>query len=189
MNVRVSLFLIGTKIIEVEEFVRLSEALLPEFDQEMVYTRKSLERVPQDKFPWKPHEKSMTMVGLATHLAELPSWAIFTIEKNSLDIAPVGEPPYQPPKVNSRQDLLDIFDKNVPLARAAIAGATDEHLMKPWSLLAGGQTIFTFPRFTVLRGTVMNHIVHHRAQLGVYLRLNNIPLPAIYGPSADEGGM
>jgi len=166
--------------------MRLSEALLPEFDQEMVYTRKTLERVPADKFAWKPHEKSMTMVRLATHLAELPSWAIFTIEKDSLDIAPPGEPPYEPSKVDSTQDLLDVFDKNVPLARKAIAGASDELLMKPWSLLAGGHTIFTFPRFTVLRGTVMNHIIHHRAQLGVFLRLNNVPLPAIYGPSADE---
>ena len=167
----------------------LCEMLLPEFDEEMVPTRKILERVPEDKFTWKPHEKSMTMVRLATHVAELPSWAIFTIGQDSLDIAPPGAPPYQPPKINARQDLLDIFDKNIVAARAAIAGAKDDHLMKPWSLLAGGQVIFTLPRYTVLRRTVINHLVHHRAQLAVFLRLNNAPLPAIYGPSADEGGM
>jgi uncharacterized damage-inducible protein DinB len=167
----------------------LSEMLLPEFDEEMVPTRKTLERVPEDKFGWKPHEKSMTMVRLATHVAELPSWAIFTIGKDSFDIAPKDGPAYQPPKINLRQGLLDIFDKNIIAARAAIAGATDEHLMKPWSLLAGGQVIFTRQRFSVLRRTVIDHLVHHRAQLGVFLRLNNVPLPAIYGPSADEGGM
>jgi uncharacterized damage-inducible protein DinB len=167
----------------------LNEMLLPEFDEEMVPTRKTLERVPEDKFGWKPHEKSMTMLRLATHVAELPSWAGFTIGQDSLDIAPKDGPAYQPPKVDSCQDLLDIFDKSAAIARAAIAGATDEHLMKPWSLLAGGHVIFTQPRFYVLRRTVINHLVHHRAQLGVFLRLNNVPLPAIYGPSADEGGM
>jgi len=167
----------------------LSEMLLPEFDQEMVYTRKTLERVPEDKFGWKPHEKSMEMGRLAIHLAELPSWAIFTINEDELDIAPVGAPPYQPPKVNSRKELLALFDKNAAATRPTIAGAADAHLLKPWTLLAAGKTIFTLPRFTVLRGTVMNHIVHHRAQLGVFLRLNDVPLPAIYGPSADEGGM
>ena len=167
----------------------INQALLPEFDMEMANTRKTLERVPDDKLGWKPHEKSMTMGRLAIHLAELPAWAIFTINDDELDIAPVGAPPYQPPKVNSRKELLALFDKNVAATRPVIAGATDAHLLKPWSLLAAGKTIFTLPRFTVLRGTVMNHIVHHRAQLGVFLRLNNIPLPAIYGPSADEDGM
>lgn len=167
----------------------LSEMLLPEFDQEMAHTRKTLERVPEDKFGWKPHEKSMTMGRLAIHLAELPGWAIFTIDKDSLDIAPVGAPPYQPPKVNSQNELLALFDKNVGASRPVIAGAADAHLMKPWSLLAGGKAIFTLPRFNVLRSAVINHSIHHRAQLGVFLRLNNVPLPAIYGPSADEGGM
>lgn len=167
----------------------LSEILLPEFEEEMAPTRKTLERVPADKFGWKPHAKSMTLVRLATHVAELPGWAAFTIGQDSLDIAPKGGPAYQSPKVNSTQDLLAIFDQSVATARAAISSATDEHLMKPWSLLAGGQVIFTRPRYNVLRSTVINHLVHHRAQLGVFLRLNNVPLPAIYGPSADEGGM
>src|SRR5438552_5750077 len=115
-----------------------SEALLPEFDNEMANTRKTLERVPDDKFAWKPHDKSMALGRLAIHLAELPSWTKETIEKDELDIAPVGRPPYQPPKLNSRKELLDAFDKNVAAARTAIVGAADAQLMKPWSLLAGG---------------------------------------------------
>jgi hypothetical protein len=166
----------------------LSEALLPEFDQEMANTRKTLERVPLENPGWKPHEKSMTMGRLSQHVAELPGWAVFTIEKDSLDVAPPGAPPYQPPPPPaSRQELLAMFDKNVAAGRAAIAGASDEHLMMPWSLLFGGRTVFTLPRIGVLRTSLMNHLIHHRAQLGVYLRLNNIPVPALYGPSADEG--
>lgn len=168
----------------------LSEGLLPEFDQEMANTRKALERVPVEKPGWKPHEKSMTLGRLAQHVAELPSWAIFTLEKDHLDIAPPGGPRYQPPPPPAtREELLDTFDKNVTAARAAIASAADEHLMKSWTLLFGGKTIFTLPRISVLRTSVMNHIIHHRAQLGVYLRLNGVPVPAIYGPSADEGAM
>lgn len=161
-----------------------SEMLLPEFDQEVAHTRKTLERVPEDKFGWKPHEKSMTMLRLATLVADLPGWAINTIEKDYLDIAH-----YEYSKVNSRQDLLDILDKNARLGHAAIAGATDDHLKKPWSLRMGEKTVFTDSRINVLRSSVINHLVHHRAQLGVFLRLNDIPVPAIYGPSADERGM
>jgi uncharacterized damage-inducible protein DinB len=167
----------------------LGESLLPEFDHEMANTRKALERVPEDKLGWKPHEKSMAMGRLAVHLAEIPGWVIPTIEQDSLDVAPPGGPPYQSPKVSSRREILAIFDKHVAAARAAIAGAKDGHLKKPWSLLSGGKTAFTLPRIGVLRSFIMNHSIHHRAQLGVYLRLNNVPVPATYGPSADEGGM
>ncbi|MGH7433334.1 MAG: DinB family protein [Candidatus Methylomirabilales bacterium] len=167
----------------------MSEALLPEFDHEMANTRKTLERVPEGKLGWKPHEKSMTMGRLAVHLAEIPGWASLTIEQDSFDFAPPGAPPYQPPQANSRKEILAIFDDNVAAARAAIAGADDGQLKKPWSALSGGKTAFTLPRIGVLRSFIMNHSIHHRAQLGVYLRLNNVPVPAIYGPSADEGGM
>ncbi len=167
----------------------LSEALLPEFDNEMANTRKSLERVPEDKLAWKPHEKSGTMGWLATHLANLPGWAVSTIESDSLDLAPQGVPTRPIPTAKSRKEILEMFDKNIAAARAAIAGANDEYLKKPWTLLFGGKTVFTMPRIAVLRNAVMNHSIHHRAQLGVYLRLNNVPVPAIYGPSADEGGM
>lgn len=167
----------------------ISKSLLPEFDNEMANTRKTLERVPDDKFGWKPHENSMLMGQLAAHLAEIPMWTSATIEQDSLDLNPPGGPPYEPPRASSSQEILDIFDKNVAAARSVLAGAADETLMKPWSLLSGGKTIFTLPRIAVLRSFIMNHSIHHRAQLGVYLRLNHIPVPAIYGPSADEGGM
>lgn len=167
----------------------INQALLPEFDMEMSNTRKALERVPDDKLAWKPHDKSMTLGRLAGHLAELPSWGMATMGADSLDIAPPGAPPQPGLTAKSRQEALDIFDKNVAAARAAIAGASDEVLMKPWSLLKGGRTLMTMPKIAVLRSFVMNHMIHHRAQLGVFLRLNNIPVPAIYGPSADEGQM
>lgn len=166
----------------------LNATLLPEFDHEWANTRKTLERVPDDKFGWKPHEKSWAMGGLATHLANILTWANYTLDKDSLDLAPPGQPAVGPaPAAKSRADLLATFDKNLAAARAAIAGASDEHLMEPWSLLKGGKTVITLPRIAVLRSFVMNHSIHHRAQLGVYLRLNNLPVPSVYGPSADEG--
>ena len=166
----------------------LGESMLPEFDYEMANTRKTLERIPEDKFDWKPHEKSTTMRGLATHLSNLVSWTVHTIDKDELDAAPGGQPLRAKP-VESVQEALETFDKNVADARAAISGASDEHLLKPWTLLAAGKTIFTQPRIGVLRGFIMNHSIHHRAQLSVYLRLNDVPVPALYGPSADEGMM
>lgn len=166
----------------------LSEALLPEFDNEMAGTRKSLERVPYDKIDWKPHAKSMTLRQLSMHLALFPSWMVDTLEKTSFDYAPVGAPPYQPPAINSQKELLEVFDRDVAKAREGLKAASDAQLMETWSLLAGGKTIFSMPRIAVLRGMVINHMIHHRAQLGVYLRLNDIPVPALYGPSADEQG-
>lgn len=166
----------------------LSAALLPEFDQEMANTRKSLERIPGDKLGWKPHEKSPSLGWLATHLAVLPSWAVVTLERDSLDLGTPGSAPAAVSATTSPTDALTMFDKNVTEARAAIAAATDELLMQPWSLIAGGKTIFTLPKAAVLRSFVMSHMIHHRAQLGLYLRLNDIAVPAIYGPSADEQG-
>jgi uncharacterized damage-inducible protein DinB len=168
--------------------MKLSQAFLAEFDQEMANTRKTLERVPDSNFTWKPHEKSMTMGRLASHVATLPSWAVETIGRDSLDIAPEGGEPYKMPEANTTKELLDLFDQSVASARAAIAEASDEALAKPWSLLMTGKAIFTLPRAAVLRSFVFSHGIHHRAQLGVYLRLNDIPVPALYGPSADEGG-
>ncbi|MBI2683288.1 MAG: DinB family protein [Acidobacteriales bacterium] len=167
----------------------MSDGMLPEFDQEMAGARKTLERVPHGKFAWKPHEKSMTMGRLAQHLTELADWAVQTIEKDEIDIAPVGAPPYEPPKVESTKDLLAIFDKNAAAARAALQKASDAQWMRPWSLKAGGNNLFTMPKIAVYRAFVMNHLIHHRAQLGVYLRLNDVPVPSLYGPSADEGKM
>ncbi|MDE3135950.1 MAG: DinB family protein [Acidobacteriota bacterium] len=165
----------------------LSQALLPEFEHEMANTRKTLERVPEDKFGWKPHEKSMEMGRLAIHLAEIPGWTEHTLMMDSLDVNPPGGEGYKPAEVKNRKELLALFDKNVASARSAIAGASDADWMKTWTLLNGGNVVFTLPKVAVLRGFVMSHSIHHRAQLGVYLRLNNLPVPSIYGPSADEG--
>ena len=164
----------------------MSKALLPEFDHEMANTRKALERVPEDRFAWKPHVKSMSMGRLATHLAEIPEWAVRTLEADSFDFAPPGGPPYQPKTAASRAELLEGFDRRAAAARTAISAAEDAQWMTPWSLLAGGNTIFTLPRIAVVRSLVMSHTIHHRGQLSVYLRLNDVPVPALYGPSADE---
>jgi uncharacterized damage-inducible protein DinB len=164
----------------------LGESMLPEFDHEMANTRKTLERVPDDKFAWKPHEKSFPMGHLASHLANLPGWTNVTIDMEEFDMSPPGGEPAKTPECHTRQELLDTFDGNVAKARAALAGITDDRMFRNWSLLAGGNKIFSMPRIAVLRSFVMNHIIHHRAQLGVYLRLNDIPVPSIYGPSADE---
>jgi len=167
----------------------MSQALLPEWDHEMANTRKTLERVPEDKLGWKPHERSWPMGGLATHLANSPTWADHTLTQSELNITPPGAPPYKQEPAKSRKELLEMFDKNVAKARAAIAESSDEHFLKLWTLLKGGQKILSMPRIAVLRSLVMNHNVHHRAQLGVYLRLNDVSVPAIYGPLADEGAL
>ena len=164
----------------------ISQSFLPEFEQEAATTRKLLERVPADKFGWKPHERSMAMGRLATHIAEMVGWMSATLTTDTLDFAPPGGQPYVAFEPKSSPDLVAYFDKNVGEARAALAKATDPQMMQDWSLLSGGQVLFTMPRVACIRGMIMNHVVHHRGQLSVYLRLNNIPGPAMYGPSADE---
>jgi hypothetical protein len=165
----------------------LRDALLREFDLELPFTRRSLERVPIDKFAWKPHEKSMTLGWLATFLALAPSWGVMTIEKDELDptAASGGKRPDLPSSVDA---LLDLFDQNYGAFRDALAATTDAHLQTKWTLKPGGQIWFREERWLVLRAYILNHIVHHRAQLGVYLRLQGIAVPAIYNDSADEKG-
>jgi uncharacterized damage-inducible protein DinB len=165
----------------------ISKMILPEFDHEMTNTRKTLERVPDDRFGWKPHKKSMSLGGLSTHLANIPSWTAQTFDRDELDVAPPGSPPYRLEEAKSTAELLEAFDKNVAAARAALEAATDENWQGKWTLLMTEKPIFTLPRTAVMRGFVMNHLIHHRAQLGVYLRLLDVPVPSIYGPSADEG--
>jgi uncharacterized damage-inducible protein DinB len=167
----------------------MSQGLLGEFDHEMANTRKSLERVPDGKFDWKPHTKSMSMGALATHIASIPHWGKLTLDTPQFDVNPPGGPQARQPQLKTKAEVLAFFDKSVPEARAAIAGASDQALMAQWTLLNGGKAIFTLPRVGVLRSMIMNHMIHHRAQLGVYLRLNDVPVPSLYGPSADEGGM
>lgn len=163
----------------------LSQALLPEFDHEMANTRKSLERVPEDKLSFKPHAKSMTLGALVTHLATINHWTEAIVGTETFDAA--DAPPT--PELKSRSEILAAFDKNAATARKLIAASSDADLLKPWAFFYKGQNIFTQPRIGVLRGFIMNHTIHHRAQLGVYLRLNDVPVPSIYGPSADEGNM
>ena len=167
----------------------ISASLLPEFDQEAAGTRKTLERLPEDKLDWRPHEKSMPMAGLATHIANMFRWGTITLTQNDFDFQPPGSEPYREEPVKSRAELLAKFDANAAAFRTALAAASEEVLMANWSLLKEGQALFTMPRLAVLRGMIFNHIIHHRAQLCVYYRMNGIPVPALYGPSADEGGM
>ncbi len=169
--------------------MNLSQSLLPEFDREMANTRRVLERIPEDKLAWKAHEKSNTMGWVGMHLAEIPGWVAVVLQQDSMDVDPPGGQPYRTPTASTRHEILDRFDGNVAAARAAIAAAWDEQFVQPWSLLKGGETIFTLPRVAVLRSFVLNHTIHHRAHLCVYLRLNEVPVPALYGPSGDEQGM
>ncbi|MGA2990056.1 MAG: DinB family protein [Candidatus Korobacteraceae bacterium] len=161
----------------------IRDMLLPEFDREMANTRKLLELVPEEDFDFKPHPKSMSMGRLAGHVAELPGWVVPTMQRELLELDPEKHKPYVP---QSRKELLESFDKNVREARAALAAATDEQLGVAWTLKVGGKAIFTMPRFAVFRAMVMSHMIHHRAQLGVYLRVTEIEIPGMYGPSADE---
>lgn len=167
----------------------IADALVTEFDHETATTRKLLERTPATAAAWKPHEKSMTLGTLACHLAEIPSWGGPGLHLPELDIAPVGGPAYVSPTFESTEALLATFDKNVAEARAVLAGMSDEDYMRPWSLLMGGKTLFTIPRLNVARTWVLNHLIHHRGQYSVYLRLQHVPVPGSYGPSADEMGM
>jgi len=166
--------------------MRISDALLPEFDQEMANTRKCLARVPADKFTYKPHPKSFDMGSLAVHIATVCDWGVITLQSDNFDYAPVGAEPYRPPIAKNTDEVLAMFDKGMSEFRAALAATDNDAFMKPWSLLAGGQTLFTMPKVAVIRSMIFNHLVHHRGQLTVYLRLNDIPVPGVYGPSADE---
>lgn len=160
------------------------DALLPEFDHEMATTRKVLERLPDGKFAWKPHERSMTLGRLAGHITEIPGWVKETLTKDCVDVG--GEP--SPDMPATRAEVLARFDKVVAVVRPLLAGAADAHLMTPWTLKYNGAVILSMPRAAVLRGFVLSHLIHHRGQMSVYLRLNEVPVPAIYGPSADERG-
>ncbi len=164
----------------------IGQMMLGEFDQEMQNTRKVLERCPDEKWNWKPHEKSGTLGWLATHVATMVSWLPTTLSTEELDYAPVGGPAYQPPKIENRKQLLAEFDKNAAESHAALAKVSDAEIMKNWKLLAGGQEIFTMPRVACIRGMCLNHLIHHRAQLTVYYRLLGVAVPGLYGPSADE---
>ncbi len=165
--------------------MKIGDALLPEFDHEVASTRKMLERVPDAKWDWKPHAKSMAMGDLATHIMGLAGWITVVLRTETFDVGPGGSS-YEFSTASNSQELLEKFDKNVAASRAAMAAADNDQFMRPWSLLFSGAPIFTLPRAAALRSVIFNHILHHRGQLSVYLRLNEIPVPGMYGPSADE---
>jgi uncharacterized damage-inducible protein DinB len=160
------------------------ETLLPEFDHEMGVTRRLLDRLPDGRFDWKPHDRSMTLGRLAEHLAELPGWLTMTIRTDGIEMTTGRPPEYVRPA--TRRAVLEMFDQNVADARAALASCSDALLLAPWTLRHEGKEVFTMPKATVVRTFVMNHLVHHRGQMSVYLRLNGVPVPSMYGPSADE---
>lgn len=164
----------------------LGEALHAEMEQEAATTRKVLERIPAEKFDWKPHEKSMGMGQLASHIAEMFSWTKPTLEQPELDFSKFDYKPFVPA---SSEELVEFFDKSVAEALNILKNTSDETFFEPWTMRNGEQIYFTMPKAVTMRSFVMNHIVHHRGALSVYLRLNDIPVPAMYGPSADEGVM
>ena len=163
-----------------------AETILPEFDREMANTRKVLERVPENKLDWQAHPKSHTIGWNANHLAEILGWVEGALTAPSWDFAPIAGELYPSPKLTSRQEILDLFDRNVAAARKAIAAMKDDQMTQPWSLLKAGTPLLNMPRATVIRSLVLNHLIHHRAILCVYLGLNNVPVPVMYGPSGDE---
>lgn len=162
----------------------IAQSLLPEFDYEMANTRRTLERIPEDKLELKPDEKSMSLGRLAGHVAEMVNWGSMVMQTESLNLDG-GD--HQALTATSRQQLLAAFDKSVAEARAAIEKGADADMIKNWSLIFGGKPVLSMPRIAVLRSMVLNHIIHHRGQLTVYYRIAGVPVPALYGPSADEG--
>jgi uncharacterized damage-inducible protein DinB len=164
----------------------ISMTVLPEFDREMATTRTMLERVPETRAEWTPHAKSWTMGELACHIGNLPRLGLITMESDELDLSPMnGSSGGSAPRFQSTAKLISSFDENVKKARAAIESASDSDMMEPWTLRRAGKTVWTLPRAAVLRSFILSHMIHHRGQLSVYLRLNDVPLPSVYGPSAD----
>lgn len=164
----------------------ISDAFLGELHHEAATTRKVLERIPADKFGYQPHEKSMTFQRLAVHVAEMFGWITMTMDTEVLDFAETEFTPFEP---STSEELVEFFDKTVAEAAERIGSCADEEFMQEWTMRNGENVYFTMPKIAVVRTFCLNHIYHHRGQLSVYLRLNDIPIPEIYGPSADEGAM
>lgn len=159
------------------------EPILAELEQEAKSTRKMLEVLPEDKLPYRPHEKSMTLGRLAWHLAEIPGWADSLINQDEIDL---DKGSYKPVEAKNISEVLDKFDKSVAAAVAVLQDVSDEHLLAAWKLKKQDTVLVEMPRFAVIRTWLLNHLIHHRGQLSVYLRLNGVALPQIYGPTADE---
>ncbi len=158
------------------------DSIVMELTQEAATTRRLLERLPAQHLTWKPHEKSMTMGRLSTHIAEIPGWVSTILDKDGFDI---GASTYTPQTAGTVAEVLSMFDKNVPMAEAAIRRQTLDRLSATWRLTKQGQVLLEMSRMGVIRTLLLNHFIHHRGQLSVYLRLKDVPLPSIYGPTAD----
>lgn len=161
----------------------MSTSILNELKHEAAITRKLLERVPEEQFDWKPHPKSMSFGRLASHCAESLKWLDVIVNKDVFEVDPKSHKSFQ---TSSQSELLQEFDGNVESAKEAIKDKSDEVLMANWQMKTGSEVTLEMPRIAVIRGFVLNHLIHHRGQLSVYLRLNDVPVPSIYGPSADE---
>ena len=164
----------------------MTELFRAQLEREAPLTRRALEHVPEGRPDWKPHPKSMPLGYLSVLVATMPSWVGMTINQDELDLRPPGATPPTPRPLNTRRELVQALDESVAKGRDALASTTDEHLMTPWRLLVSGRVVMEQPRHVVLSDT-FTHLAHHRGQLTVYLRLNDVPVPAIYGPSADDG--
>lgn len=163
----------------------LVDLLLPEFDHEMAATRRVLERAPESHFGWRPHDKSWTIGGLATHLAHIPRWGVSILKRDGYDV--VRDATHSPTEMTTAAEILAAFDQHVDDARSSLTTATDGELMLPWSFRRDGVVLMSVPRIQAFKRFALNHVVHHRGQLTVYLRLQDVPLPPLYGPTADEG--
>lgn len=159
----------------------LVQALLPEFDHEMQGTRSILQLVPDNLLEWKAHESLNSVGWVASHIVDTLSWMEVTVKETSFDVAPIGGEPHQSPVLKSAQKILVGFDQNLSTARELMAATTDDEMMVPWTLLQGGQELFTMPRIAVVKTFFVNHVVHHRAFLVAYLRMNGIECPGLYG--------
>jgi uncharacterized damage-inducible protein DinB len=167
--------------------MKLTEFFAAQIERDQVGSRRALERVPEGRADWKPHDKSMPLGYLSNLVATMPSWIAMEILQDELDLSPPGGAKYQPPATGTTKELLAVHEECLAKAREALRGTTDEHLMTPWRLLVAGNVVMEDPRHVVIADTLM-HLAHHRGQLTVYLRLLGVPVPAIYGPSADEAG-
>lgn len=166
--------------------MKLTEFFLAQLEREVASTRRALERVPEGRNDWKPHEKSMPLGYLAALVASMPSWIDFMVNRDELDITSLEGAKFKPQETQTSRELVQLFDESVAKARKALTGTTDEHLLQPWKFIVGGHVVTELPRHVNLSDAVFSHLAHHRGQLTVYLRLNGAPVPSIYGPSADE---
>ena len=166
-----------------EQTAAIGQMIAAELKQEAISTRKMLERIPGEQFQWRPHEKSMPLVSLAAHIADMVGWTNVTINDDELDFATSD---FTPKEYSDASEIVNYFDQNISAALDALNSVSNETMTQPWRLRNGEKILFEMPKAVVMRSMVMNHIIHHRGQLAVYLRLLDVPVPSIYGPSADE---